>query len=116
MDAPQPSPPETLPESRIPRRELWKCLLMPTILTVGANLITAAGGTSVYMYSLWYLPLIVGPIAGFICTPWFVKILKISYRGRGMVLMSIGYALGQLILTPAIGLGGCLLTAETFGA
>ena len=33
-----------------------------------------------------------------------------------MVLMSIGYAFGQVILTPAIGFGGCLLTASNFGS
>ena len=117
MDSTESIAPEFPPEPpQIPRGELWKCLLLPTVLTLLANLITAASGFDGYGYTLWFLPLVVGPIAGLSLTPWFVRILKTAYQGRSMVLMSIGYAFGQVILTPAIGFGGCLLTASNFGS
>lgn len=116
MDTNDISPPDLPPEPpKIPKGELWKCLLLPTVLTLISNLITAAAGVEGYAYRLWFLPLIVGPLIGLICTPWFVRILKTCYQGRSMVLMSIGYAFGQLVITPAIGLGGCMLTASQFG-
>jgi len=105
---PPPEPPG------IPKRELWICLLLPIILTLGSNLVAVASGIEIYTYRLWFLPLVVGPITGFICTPWFIRILKTAYQGRSMVLMSIGYAFGQLIVTPIVGFGGCFLTASTF--
>ena len=104
-------PPVPEPLQPISRRQLWLCLLLPTIITVIASLIMPLGGMDGYVYSLVLLPLLAGPIAGFICTPWFVHLITPRLRGRSLVLTSIGYALGQLILTPIVGFGGCILVA-----
>ena len=108
---PQPGP----LEPQIARGPLWACLLTPTAATIVACLIMPIAGTEGYFYRLWFLPLIAGPITGFICTPWFVRMMKARYRGRSLVLTSIGYSIGQLILTPALGFGGCILVGNTIG-
>jgi hypothetical protein len=99
----------------IPRAPLWTCLLLPGGVALAASLLMPVAGLEGYFYRLWFLPLIAGPITGFICTPWFVRLLKQRYRGRSLVLISSGYAFGQMILSCAIGFGGCLLVANTIG-
>lgn len=97
----------------LPRGTLWWCLLTPLLATFATLPVTASAGTQGYALTLWYLPLVTGPVVGLICTPWFYRILHGCYRGRSLGLMTVAYPFAQLIITPSIGFGGCLLISYT---
>jgi hypothetical protein len=43
------------------------------------------------------------------CLVTFISAWKVRYRGRSLVLTSIGYVLGQIILCLGLWFGTCLL-------
>lgn len=101
-DIPIPSPPP-----RLNVRDLWLCLLLPQ---VGAALLVLVlfSTSSVGPPNLIFLAILgLLGLGGF--TRRFVKICRVRYQGRSLVLMSIGYVLGQLILTAAILIGTCFI-------
>lgn len=101
-DIPIPSPPP-----RLNVRDLWLCLLLPQ---VGAALLVlvlfnaSVGGVSDLISFAVF-----GLMGLAVFTRWFVKICRVRYQGRSLVLMSIGYVLGQLMLAAAILIGTCFI-------
>jgi hypothetical protein len=53
MSSLEPLPPERPSEPPgIPKRELWICLLLPAIVTLGSNLVAIASGTDGHVHRL----------------------------------------------------------------
>lgn len=104
------------PPPKIPPKKLWLCLLMPTLVTLVSVPMMFLGGTSGYAPNLFFLPLVSGPVAGLLCTPWWVRLLRIRYAARSLVLLGVAYPLGQLIITPVVGFGGCMATFYVISA
>lgn len=104
-DAPEiPAPP---PE--VPKNKLWASLSIPPVVTLIGTLVT--GGTyDPHNYGiefLFVLPLGLLAILG--CLGLFISAWKVRYRGRSLVLTSIGYVLGQIVLCLGLWFGTCLL-------
>lgn len=110
MNAPPDFP---VPPPEIPKGKLWSALSIPPVVTVVGTFV--AGGTytsdSYGIEFLFVLP--VGLLAIVVCLCYFVSAWKVRYRGRSLVLTSIGYFLGQIILCLALWYGGCIFIATT---
>jgi hypothetical protein len=107
---PEADPGLPLPPPKIPRGQLWACLLAPTLATLLSipgtlSLANSAGGYDGIPYL--FIPLLAGPVAGLGCLPWWIRLMKPRYAGRSLVLLGFAYPIGQMILTPLIGYGGC---------
>jgi len=103
------APQAPLPPPEIPKGGLWASLTIPPLLTVigtfvaGRNYNPSSYGTKF----LFVLP--VGLLAILICLCFFVVTWRVRYRGVSLVLTSIGYLLGQIILCLALWYGGCVI-------
>ena len=109
---PRPGLPEPLPT--VPRKALWICLLIPTGVTVVAFLVQGITvlihGNSLDLATviiLSYGTLLSGSVAALFTLPWFVRILRKRYRGKSLVLLSLGYLLGQVVIQLPLGYGAC---------
>ncbi|WP_193212757.1 hypothetical protein [Luteolibacter marinus] len=103
-----PTVPEPVPE--VPRRKLWTSLMVPPLVTAIATLVlsgVANAGRNYGAELLFVLPL--GLVTILICMVPFTQALKVRYRGRGLVLTSIGYLLGQIIVCLCLWFGCCVL-------
>lgn len=106
-EAPEvPSPP---PE--VPKNKLWASLTIPPLITI----ICTMGIGGIYDRSgygiefLFVLP--VGLLTILVCLVSFISAWKVRYRGRSLVLTSIGYVLGQIIFCLALWYGACAFIA-----
>ena len=103
------APEVPLPPPEIPRGKLWAALSIPPVVTVAGTFV-AGSSTHPNSYGielLYVLP--VGLLAIVVCLCYFVSAWKVRYRGRSLVLTSIGYFLGQIILCLALWYGSCFL-------
>lgn len=98
-EIPQPSP-------EIPKGKLWTALLMPPVVTVVGGLIALAVAQDHGEELLLVLP--VSLVAILIGAVLFVPTWGVRYRGRSLVLTTIGYILGQIILCLVLWFGCCL--------
>ena len=120
FDAPRDGgePPVPEPPPRVPRGRLWLCLLMPTLVTLLSVAVAVPVASSMNNYGgipVLLATLLVGPVVGLCCIPWWLKLMRPRYAGRSLVLLGVAYPLGQIILTPFIAYGGCFLTFGIFG-
>lgn len=102
-------PPFPAPPPEIPKGKLWAALSIPPVVTVIGTFV-AGSSTNPNSYGielLFVLPL--GLLAIVVCLCYFVSAWKVRYRGRSLVLTSIGYFLGQIILCLALWYGSCFL-------
>jgi hypothetical protein len=89
------------------KKAFWRCLLLPisiTVLVTTSACLLVSFGNFDHFGGLEYvlLSFLAGPVAGLLCTPWFVVVAKRRYTGRSLVLISIAYPLGQIIATIAL--------------
>lgn len=102
-----PEVPAPLPE--VPKNKLWAWLLTPPVVTVIGTFV--AGGTyNSNSYGIEFLVVLpVGLLAICCCLVAFINAWKVRYRGRSLILTSIGYFLGQIILCLGLWFGACML-------
>lgn len=97
------------PPPEVPKNKLWASLSIPPVLTVIGTLV-AGGAHSPTSYGIEFLFVLpVGLLTIFCCLVPFIKAWGVRYRGRSLVLTSIGYVLGQIILCLGLWFGTCLL-------
>ena len=96
----------------VDRKQLWWSLLIPSALTLAAGVVIGlAVDPRGHMYGLPepYLALLyVGPLAALLCLVWFIKVLRVRYRGGSLFFLSFAYLFGQVILQLAFGFCCCL--------
>jgi len=110
MDAPQPPPSPQLPQP-LPRGPLWGLLLLPPFLVLVVNLVIG------WMVSKGHYGegegfLVVLPVGFFLVIAFqikFSRFLRQRYRGSSLVLLSLGYFIGQIVVGLAVWFGSCLL-------
>lgn len=97
------------PPPEIPKGLLWTSLAAPPVMT--SILTMVIGG--VYDRSGYgqefLLVLPVGLLTILFCVVSFFSAWRVRYRGRSLILTSIGYFLGQIILCLGLWFGGCFL-------
>jgi len=101
-----PDVPAPLPE--IPRNKLWVSLATPPVITVIGTVILSIvfrNSTNYGMEILLMLP--VSLVAIITCLVFFILAWRVRYHGRTLVLTSIGYFLGQVILCLSLWYGSC---------
>jgi hypothetical protein len=92
------APEVPLPPPEIPKGKLWAALSVPPVVTVigtfvaGSSLSTGGYGIEF----LFVLPVALLAIVACLCH--FVSAWKVRYRGRSLVLASIGYFLGRILV------------------
>lgn len=104
-----PSPP---PE--VPKGKLWVSLLMPPAVTVLLTFFTGItidlrnyGIEFLYILPFCLVAIVFGQFA-------FTSAWRTRYRGRTLVLTSIGYFLGQIVLCLGLWFGCCLIPYQKF--
>ena len=103
------APEVPLPPPEIPKGKLWAALSIPPVVTVVGTFVAGSSYTS-NSYGIEFLFVLpVGLLAILVCLCYFVSAWKVRYRGRSLVLTSIGYFLGQIILCLALWYGSCFL-------
>ncbi|BCX48043.1 hypothetical protein HAHE_19510 [Haloferula helveola] len=96
------------PPPEVPRGRLWGSLVVPPILTVLGTIILALIGSSGMNYGAEVLLMLpIGLVAIIICLVYFILAWRVRYHGRTLVLTSIGYFLGQIILCLCLWYGCC---------
>ena len=100
------------PPPEIPRKSLWTTLAIPPAITTTGTLVMSMifGSRNYGAEMLWMLP--IGLIAIITCLVFFVRVFRIRYRGRTLVLTSIGYFLGQVILCLCLWFGSCMVVLQ----
>ncbi len=96
------------PPPEVPRGKLWSALLIPPLVTVIGSIIAGIAARDAHNYGtelLLVLPVSLAVISAFLVV--FILAWRVRYRGRGLVLTSIGYFLGQVILCLCLWFGCC---------
>lgn len=95
------------PPPEVPRGPLWASLGIPPLFTgLGTIIVSSIFGNRNYgAETLWMLP--AGLVAIIPCLVVFIRAWRVRYRGRGLVLTSIGYFLGEVILCLCVWFGCC---------
>ncbi len=106
-DEESPEVPVPLPE--VPRGKLWTALSFPPVITFISSLMAGSVATPAD-YNIEYLYVLpVGLIAIIIALVLFIRAWRVRYHGRSLVLTSIGFFLGQIILCLSLWFGCCML-------
>lgn len=105
-EAPQVPPPP--PE--IPKEKLWTALFLPPVVMCIGSLIARAAALRSPNYGMELLVMLpVGLVTILATAVLFVRAWGVRYSGRSLVLTTIGYILGQIVLCLAVWFGCCLL-------
>lgn len=97
------------PPPEVPKNKLWASLSIPPAVTVMGTFL-AGGAHTPSSYGIEFLFVLpVGLLTILCCLVTFINAWKVRYRGRSLVLTSIGYVLGQIILCLGLWFGTCLL-------
>jgi hypothetical protein len=97
------------PPPEIPKGKLWAALLLPPTITCIGTLIAREAARRSHSYGeeiLIMLP--VGLVAILTTSVLFVRVWGVRYHGRSLVLTTIGYIIGQIVLCLAVWFGCCL--------
>lgn len=97
------------PPPEIPKGQLWTSLVAPPVMTLILTMVIGATYKRTGYGEEFLLVLPVGLLTILFCLATFVSAWKVRYRGRSLVLTSIGYFLGQIILCLGLWFGGCFL-------
>ncbi|MCW1925825.1 hypothetical protein OKA05_24920 [Luteolibacter arcticus] len=108
------SPEVPIPPPEIPRGELWAALLLPVVVMCAGCVLClgVSGARSVDGYDLvgtlmvmFTVEMVMMPVAADL----FVRAWGVRYRGRSLVLTTLGFMLGQIVLCMAVWVGFCLI-------
>jgi len=106
----QPSSQIETPEP-LPRGPLWLLLVFPPLLLLMVNVVIGVshlrgryGEGEAFLDALPVLPL-----ALIVCQVCFSRFLRRRYRGSSLVLLSLGYFIGEMVISLAVWFGSCLL-------
>lgn len=84
-------------------------LAAPSLLLLACNVIIKLGGFK-GRYGEGYLnALPVGLLVLIVCAVSFSRFMRHRYRGTSLVLLSLGYFVGQMVISLAVWFGSCLL-------
>jgi cell division protein FtsW (lipid II flippase) len=103
--------PETpAPPPEIPKGKLWTALLLPPAIMCFGSLIARDAASRSLSYGEEFLVMLpVGLVTILATAVLFVQVWRIRYRGRSLVLTTLGYILGQIVLCLAVWFGCCLI-------
>jgi len=91
------------------RGVLWVLLVTPPFSVVLANLVIGWSGHA-GQYSLGFFDALpVGLVVLIVCQVLFSRIMRHRYRGKSLVLLSLGYLAGEMVISLAVWFGSCLL-------
>lgn len=102
-----------VPPPEIPKGKLWMSLAAPPVMTSILTMVIGGVYDRNGYGQEFLLVLPVGLLTILFCLASFVSAWKVRYHGRSLVLTSIGYFLGQIILCLALWFGGCVLITST---
>jgi len=91
------------------RGPLWLILLLPPLLLLVINLVIGATHAKGRYGEGFFNALPVGVLALIVCQVFFSRFIARRYRGRSLVLLSLGYFAGELVVSLAVWFGSCLL-------
>lgn len=106
MNEPPEVPP---PPPEVPKNKLWATLLIPPLFTLIFTIVIGGVRNQTSYGEEFLLVLPAGLLVILFCLVSFVSAWKVRYHGRSLVLTSIGYLLGQIILCLGLWFGGCYL-------
>jgi hypothetical protein len=91
------------------RGPLWILLLAPPLFVVIANLVIGWGGYQ-DTYGVGFLrSLGIGLVALVVCQICFPFFVRQRYRGKSVMLLSMAYFVGEVVIGLAVWFGSCLL-------
>jgi hypothetical protein len=98
------------PPPEIPKGKLWTALLLPPVIMCFGSLIAREAASRSSGYGEEFLVMLpVGLVAILATSVLFVRAWRVRYHGRSLVLTTLGYILGQIILCLAVWFGCCLI-------
>jgi hypothetical protein len=98
------------PPPEIPKGKLWTALLLPPAIMCTGSLIARDVASRSRSYGEEFLVMLpVGLVAILATSVLFVRVWGVRYHGRSLVLTTIGYILGQIVLCLAVWFGCCLI-------
>ncbi|MEK7951391.1 hypothetical protein [Luteolibacter soli] len=98
------------PPPEIPKEKLWLALLLPPAIMCFGSLIARNAAAHSSSYGTEFLVMLpVGLVAILVTSVLFVRAWGVRYSGRSLVLTTIGYILGQIVLCLAVWFGCCLI-------
>jgi len=98
------------PPPEIPRGKLWTALLLPPVIMCLGSLIAREAASRSSSYGEEFLVMLpVGLVTILATAVLFVRVWRVRYHGRSLVLTTLGYILGQIILCLAVWFGCCLI-------
>jgi len=98
------------PPPEIPKGKLWAALLVPPALMCAGSLIARDAASRSSSYGEEFLVMLpVGLVTILATSVLFVRVWGIRYHGRSLVLTTLGYILGQIVLCLAVWFGCCLI-------
>ncbi|MEO5914737.1 MAG: hypothetical protein ABIS50_10920 [Luteolibacter sp.] len=93
----------------IPRGPLWRVLLAPPLVTVGANTIAGLAVSRGQLSGLLFEVPIGVFIFILIFTGRFSEIVGQRYRGPSLTFLNFSYLFGQIIVCLAVWIGSCVV-------
>lgn len=97
------------PPPEIPKGKLWTALLLPPVIMCIGSLLIALGRRQSSYGEEFLVMLPLGLAAILVTSVLFVRVWRVRYHGRSLVLTTLGYILGQIILCLAVWFGCCLI-------
>jgi hypothetical protein len=97
------------PPPEIPKGKLWTALLLPPAVMCFGSLLIALNRRHSSYGEEFLVMLPVGLVAILATSVAFVQAWGVRYHGRSLVLTTLGYILGQIILCLAVWFGCCLI-------
>ncbi len=98
------------PPPEIPKGKLWTALLLPPAIMCAGSLIVGDAAARSSSYGEEFLVMLpVGLVTILVTAVLFVRVWGVRYHGRSLVLTTLGYILGQVILCFAVWFGCCLI-------
>jgi len=108
MDPYQPPSQIGTPEP-LSRGRLWLMLVFPPLLLLVINLIIGMGGLKGGYGEGFLIVPVIGLFVLIVCTVSFSRFMRHRYRGTSLVLISLGYFVGEAVVGLAVWFGSCLL-------
>jgi hypothetical protein len=108
MDPYQPPSQIETPEP-VPRGRLWMLLLTPLGLVLLINLVIGLSDLKGGYGEGFLIVPVIGLFVLIVCAVNFSRFMRHRYRGTSLVLVSLGYFMGEAVIGLAVWFGSCLL-------